>query len=193
MSLCILYCDQFEFKKATCRQLSSSYGHAPGVHQWTPHHPINQVNYINTTNGTKLPVMLKGKLIKLCSRTSFVGKQYDDQMNAMNRKPTDEKGHLLASQLCGPIVWWNLAPQSPLLNKNQGIGHSGWKPLETRLANWLKGRKGRKDKRYVDWTVLVNYEIHISFRPIGFKVCYKEFDANGKAHGRLKSPYFVNE
>ena len=48
-------------------------------------------------------------------------------MNELGALPGDQRGHILASQLCGPATNENLTPQTAALNQNRGRpGRHGW-------------------------------------------------------------------
>lgn len=80
----------------------------------------------------------------------------------------DEKGHLIASSFGGLAQWWNLAPQSPWLNRNVGTRSIlwTWKEAETKTLEALRGGKGRSARIRVD----VKYDTSgQTCRPIAFR------------------------
>jgi hypothetical protein len=103
------------------------------------------------------------------NRTSF-SDQWNNRMRYLNARgynnpinfPKDHKGHLVASQFNGPIDWYNLVPQSPLLNL--GL----WKENENTVKKWLLDYAGSCP--FVIWRVAINYNIKQSNRPKGFKL-----------------------
>ena len=82
----------------------------------------------------------------------------------MQQLPGDDKGHLLASSLGGPLEDWNLAPQLRRLNRGDGSG-VGWRNLENEIHTYLQKRCG-----YVHWFLVVGYLHSGSRRPNSFVV-----------------------
>ncbi|CAL8147967.1 unnamed protein product [Orchesella dallaii] len=165
-----------------------------------PNHPITHVGYKNVVLRYGTPPIRVITHIEAephpgllpCDRTNF-GSEFDPRMTALGarrnlgRGRNDEKGHIIASQICGPIAWYNLAPQTPEVNRNvRNAGVYGWINLENEIARWVNQGCGR-----VEVEVYLNYAQLASTRPKGFKMCiaFKDLDNNVL---RDNSRYFEN-
>ncbi|CAL8092330.1 unnamed protein product [Orchesella dallaii] len=169
-----------------------------------PTHPITNVGYKEITKNRKTIRVVKHVHAELqsrlrnCPRRNFAGNVWDEQMRDLDARLTgsrgvkDEKGHIIASQICGPITWFNLAPQTPSVNRNVNppgdAPNFRWINIEHTLAYWVNNQNGR-----VVIDVFLNYGRELdSLRPKGFKYCYKLYDGTGKVRG-VGDSYFENE
>lgn len=64
----------------------------------------------------------------------------------------DERGHILASQLGGPMEAYNIFPQSWVFNRGRG---SDWRYLERQLNTFLRGHLNR----YAEYTAILSYTV----------------------------------
>ncbi|XP_060535058.1 type VII secretion system protein EssD-like [Cylas formicarius] len=72
------------------------------------------------------------------TRTDFKSSRFDTRMTQLDKRPGDEKGHILASVFGGPAEIWNLAPQADNVNKRLLKKNSilvGWYECE----KWIQG------------------------------------------------------
>ena len=67
-----------------------------------------------------LPFYLRVKITRTSPRRTNFSQSYDNRMRKMQKKPGDEKGHILASQFGGPAQLFNLMPQYAGQNRNLG-------------------------------------------------------------------------
>jgi len=147
--------------------------------------PIKHYVYRKTAAGQSMPLHVKAELADCSSmrstdpaRFNFDGintKWSTNQMDYMNaRKGNDERGHLIAAQLCGPAKWYNMAPQTKQVNRNMGK-FSNWIINENNFNKFLKTcQKGN-----IDLDVLVHYEGNNN-RPAGFSMCYTLLDEGNR-------------
>lgn len=185
-----------EMVNMSCQQALEIYSYDERLPPSEVVPPIEWVAYQETDkyfNGSKLRKVTHVRsapdheLIEHCPRRDF-GSRWNARMRALEAIEKDEKGHILASQLCGPIDWYNLAPQTPAVNRNIGCaGHYGWCNLENEIKRFLRSHCG---KVVID--VFLNYEDTESVRPKGFKVCAKYLDRNYLATAEWVR-YFNNE
>jgi len=146
--------------------------------------PTTVVTHLHAQNPFQFP----------CPRQDFVGAYWERRMVELGarlgggRGVKDERGHILASQLCGPIAWYNLAPQTPEVNRNVGnAGGFGWINVENMVAAWVNGGCGT-----VSLDVFLNYGQNLlSVRPKGFKTCIVFADSYGNVVER-GDHYFEN-
>lgn len=91
----------------------------------------------------------------------------------------DERGHLVASQFSGPPEWYNLSPQNPRVNRNEGYQSilTDWFSTEREARNFLEEKdKDKKYKnRYVKWSVELIYDGR-SVRPEKYKIRVTKVD-----------------
>ncbi|CCU56352.1 unknown similar to AMEV109 [Mythimna separata entomopoxvirus 'L'] len=76
-----------------------------------------------------------------------------DYFQRMNNLDRDERGHILASQLGGPMEAYNIIPQAWTFNRGRG---SEWRYLERRLDTFLR----RNYNRYAEYTAILSYTVN---------------------------------
>lgn len=126
------------------------------------------------THVTRLPIVIRAKLQRkfLNNVEKTIPSYIGQQMVKMDREPNDETGNLLAASLGGPMQDFNFAPQTPIVNRNDG-GESYWYLIEQNIRERLSD----DNVDYIDWTLLVIYdELQVTRRPIGFGLRYIEYD-----------------
>lgn len=111
-------------------------------------------------------------------------------MELMNRNPNDERGHLLADSLGGPMHDYNFAPQTPIVNRNYG-GESYWYHIEQNIRDRLRDN----NVNYVDWTLIVIYDdLQVTRRPIdGFGLRFVVVDIQNNQINDTGNMFFSND
>ncbi|GBP55626.1 hypothetical protein EVAR_35862_1 [Eumeta japonica] len=105
------------------------------------------------------------------------------RMGSRRNRPdgnNDENGHLIAYENGGPYEIYNFAPQPRSLNRGIATGvdfarQSHWRRAEDSINEWVRRGNG-----YVDQTVVVIYENHLTNpRPVGFAQHVAFYHTNG--------------
>lgn len=142
------------------------------------------------------------------SKKKFTKIELKHQMNCLHangydkyyhHRPTDHRGHLVASRFGGLAEIYNMVPQHPLLNSNNKmfqnydkidpndykmdadydkmIEYDGWYQQEDKIARFIAAqlKKNRNSCPGAKFRVAVNYHFHDNiysdyFRPLGFKM-----------------------
>ena len=127
--------------------------------------PSTNTEMINT----RLPLVIRAKLrSKYVSNVrQYISPYIEHQMDLMDRNPSDKTLHLLADSLGSPTKFYNFAPQTPIVNRKFG-GESYWSHIEGNLHENLRD----SNVDYIDWTLVIIYDLHLSKRPIGFGLRY---------------------
>ena len=119
------------------------------------------------------------------------GNSLDDRMRVMqawgygnNNQPTDERGHIIASQLGGLNEWYNLIPMSPSLNRNYGQNR-GWVNEENFIRRFFENCPSSIFMR-----VVLAYDDN-SNRPYGLRLNWAAIDDEG--HFSLPFDYFYRQ
>lgn len=119
------------------------------------------------------------------------GGDVNTQMVLMERRDTDEKGHLVPSRLAGPAKWYNLAPQSPHVRAAVASGAPGWTDAETAIQSWTSTEGGKVEMLvmpiYTDliMTRRIKHLPEGKRRPSGFSFCYRLYDHTGALRAEL--------
>ena len=129
----------------------------------------NEVYYTTGTaqycNLKNLPLQVRAKLFKKKNpetrRTDF-GKTkrttHTNRMEEMNwLVETDERGHLLASELDGPAELWNLVPQSKKQNRHQKSVYENFRRIEGQVAKFIQECKPNEINCFVQYNISVKY------------------------------------
>ncbi|XP_049694512.2 uncharacterized protein LOC126054167 [Helicoverpa armigera] len=117
----------------------------------------------NNVANVDLPLVLEAQLTRYTllpvgadreGFTPYVSNHYN-RMNPNRRFTTvnnnyDERGHILASRLGGPMEAFNIFPQTWRLNHGSG---SSWFEMEQHMANFLRNR----DDRYIEFLAVLGY------------------------------------
>ncbi|CCU56482.1 unknown similar to AMEV109 [Mythimna separata entomopoxvirus 'L'] len=77
---------------------------------------------------------------------------YFEKMGPLYGSNRDERGHILASQLGGPMESYNIFPQSWIFNRGRG---SAWRYLERQLNTFLRCDLNR----YAEYTAILSYAV----------------------------------
>ena len=139
----------------------------------------------------KLPLVIRATLRRqfLNNVREPIPAFIEHQMLLMNRNPNDERGHLLASSLGGPMHEYNFAPQTPIVNRNFG-GESYWYHIEGNIRDTLS----RNDVDHIDWTLVVIYDdLMYNRRPIGFGLRYLVYNDQNVTLRDTGDMYFSND
>lgn len=101
----------------------------------------------------------------------------------------DERGHIVASQFSGPPEWYNLTPQSPKINRNEGTRHI--------IADWFNNERGVReylepngalatDGRYVIWNVSMIYDNgDFRYRPTAYLLSVKNMTVDDRVFSEI--------
>jgi len=134
--------------------------------------------------GAQLPVLVTATITQATLRAP--GQRVDfprnaaveNRMTLMQRRPDDDRGHMIASQLGGTGDVWNLMPQARGCNQNIGSRNLciAWFDLETQVARYVRSGRGS-----VQWLMTLQYRNPAEQRrPSHFRVVASFFNPAGR-------------
>nr|XP_049707928.1 uncharacterized protein LOC126056969 isoform X2 [Helicoverpa armigera] len=91
--------------------------------------------------------------------TSEVTRYYRDMEIITGTSNNDERGHIVASRLGGPMETYNIFPQSWRHNRGSG---SKWFRMEASLDTFIRGH----DDRHAEFTAVLSYSTDLNNNPV---------------------------